>query len=263
MKLKGFTLTELLIALAVLGLLIAILTPVISNLLPDQNALMAKRTFYAIQTITSDLINDEACYPDITQAILDSDKRVGFDDGWGYADCMKWGGVENTDKIDTANATDKFILLFKDRLDTTSNTEASFQTGDDVRWLIQSTGTGEGFTNNNANSFIRIAVDTNGSENPNCSQAGKAAATIATGGNSCTGRTSDFDIYTVKVYADGRLEIEDEWAKKAVKLSKNVISDETPKTNTQPNSQDDCDPETDENCEPACDPETDENCEQE
>ena len=61
MKNKAFTLTELLIALAVIGVLIAILLPVISNLMPDQNSLMAKRAYYAVQTITSDLLNNEAC----------------------------------------------------------------------------------------------------------------------------------------------------------------------------------------------------------
>ena len=54
---KAFTLTELLIALAVLGLLIAILTPIISNLIPEQNALMAKRSYYAVQTLISDMLD--------------------------------------------------------------------------------------------------------------------------------------------------------------------------------------------------------------
>ena len=36
MKIKAFTLTELLIALAVIGVLIAILLPVIFNIMPDQ-----------------------------------------------------------------------------------------------------------------------------------------------------------------------------------------------------------------------------------
>lgn len=223
MKLRGFTLTELLIALAVLGLLIAVLMPVISNLLPDQNALMAKRAFYGIQTIVGDMINDEACYPDMSQAV--SDTRIGFDDGYGYADCLKWGGSENTASITTENKTNKFIVLFKNKLDTANNADATFTTKDGVRWNIQSTGTGEGFTNNSSSSYIRIAVDTNGLEDPNCSQSGNAAATFATG-TTCNGRTSGFDIFTVKVYADGGLDIEDTWAQDAVKLNKNITTSE-------------------------------------
>ncbi len=227
MKLKGFTLTELLIALAVLGLLIAVLMPVISNLLPDQNALMAKRGYYAIQTIVSDMINDEACYPDMTQAV--SDKRIGFDDGYGYADCMKWGGSENTGAISTDNTTsktNKFITLFKNKLDIDkadgeTDTTANFKTKDGMKWKIQTTDTDVGFSNNTASSYIRIAIDTNGDSDPNCSQASKADSTIATG-TTCSGRESGYDIFTVKVYADGNLEIEDQWAKDAVKLNKNV-----------------------------------------
>ena len=61
---KGFTLTELLIALGVIGMIVAILVPIIFNLIPDQSVLMAKRAYYSIQTVVSDLINDEGCYPD-------------------------------------------------------------------------------------------------------------------------------------------------------------------------------------------------------
>ena len=74
---KGFTLAELLIALAVIGILISILLPVISNVMPDQNALMAKRAYHAVQSVTSSLINDEACYPNKVYA-MGEDAREGL-----------------------------------------------------------------------------------------------------------------------------------------------------------------------------------------
>ncbi|MDY6309835.1 MAG: prepilin-type N-terminal cleavage/methylation domain-containing protein, partial [Cyanobacteriota bacterium] len=43
---KAFTLSELLIALGVIAILTAISMPIIHNLLPDQNVVMAKRAFY-------------------------------------------------------------------------------------------------------------------------------------------------------------------------------------------------------------------------
>ena len=118
MKNKAFTLTELLIALAIIGVLISILLPVISNIMPDQNALMAKRAYYGIQSVTSSLINDEACYPNKMYALEDA--RIGFDDGYGYSDCPLWGGggyindTNNTttdEYIDKEDANSKFLTL--------------------------------------------------------------------------------------------------------------------------------------------------------
>lgn len=221
---KAFTLTELLIALAVLGLLIAILTPIISNLIPEQNALMAKRSYYAIQTLVGDMLNDEACYPDHTQSIY-GDQRVGFDDGYGYADCVKWGGVENEDSINNENAATKFVTLFRNKLDINPNYDngATFETRDGIRWSISSD-----FKPNDPDSFARISVDVNGAENPNCSQAGLASSELATG-TTCQGRTQDFDIYSVRVYADGKIELDDAWAIEAVDINKDVTGSEEDK----------------------------------
>lgn len=232
MKLKAFTLTELLIALAVLGLLIAILTPIISNLLPDQNALMAKRAYYAAQTLVSDMLNDEACYPDHTQSDYvdpdtgESDRRVGFDDGYGYADCVKWGGVENVDTVATeGSAAGKFVALFRNKLDVNPNFGEEggplFETRDGVRWSIADNDLD---TNKNSeDALLRITVDVNGGENPNCAQSANADANLATG-DSCVGRTDDFDIFVIDVYADGRMEIEDDWAIDAVDINKDVTT---------------------------------------
>lgn len=221
---KAFTLTELLIALAVLGLLIAILTPIISNLIPEQNALMAKRSYYAVQTLISDMLNDEACYPDHTQSIY-GDQRVGFDDGYGYADCVKWGGVDNPDSIDSENAINKFITLFRNKLDINPNYDdfSSFETRDGIRWSINDNDINT--NKNSADAYLTISVDVNGAENPNCSQAGLASATLATG-TTCEGRTQDFDIYSIKVYADGKIEIDDNWAIEAVDINKDVTASE-------------------------------------
>ncbi|MDY6359532.1 MAG: prepilin-type N-terminal cleavage/methylation domain-containing protein, partial [Cyanobacteriota bacterium] len=60
---KAFTLSELLIALGVIAILTAISMPIIHNLLPDQNVVMAKRAFYTTETIISDLLNYQYCYP--------------------------------------------------------------------------------------------------------------------------------------------------------------------------------------------------------
>ena len=97
---KAFTLSELLIALGVIGILCAILLPVIFNLMPNQNTMMAKRAYYIVQSVVADIINDEACYPDKSSATT-ADKRLGFDDGYGYSNCTLWGGGAHTETIET------------------------------------------------------------------------------------------------------------------------------------------------------------------
>ena len=56
---KAFTLTELLVALGVIAVLCAVLMPIIFNSMPNQNIMMAKRAFYATQTVVMDLPNGE------------------------------------------------------------------------------------------------------------------------------------------------------------------------------------------------------------
>lgn len=215
MKIKAFTLTELLIALAVIGVLIAILLPVIFSIMPDQNALMAKRAYYAVQSVTSSLINDEACYPNKTQALA-ADARDGFDDGYGYADCIMWGGKYNEDSIDEEDANSKFLTLFINKLDLKNNNADNsvnldgedsyeFVTKDSMVWTAQNMN----LDHSNTNPSIEFMIDVNGPDKPNCK------SPTDTDGTDCD-KKKDFDRFTVKINAEGNLDILEEWAQKAV-----------------------------------------------
>jgi prepilin-type N-terminal cleavage/methylation domain-containing protein len=225
MKIKAFTLTELLIALAVIGVLIAILLPVIFNIMPDQNALMAKRAYYAVQTVTGQLINDEACYPNKTQALA-ADARDGFDDGYGYADCIMWGGKFNENYIDNEDANSKFLTLFVNKLDLKNNkTDNSvnldgdstyeFQTKDSMVWTAQNMN----LEHSNTNPSIEFMIDVNGPDKPNCK------SPTDTDGTNCD-KKKDFDRFTTKIYADGKIDILEEWAQKAVGIDYDITGSE-------------------------------------
>ena len=55
---KALTLTEVIISLAIIGVLILIVVPNVMTLMPDDHAPRYKKAFYAIQNIVYDILND-------------------------------------------------------------------------------------------------------------------------------------------------------------------------------------------------------------
>lgn len=196
-KLRAFTITEILIALAVIGVLTAILMPIVHALVPNQNVLMAKRTFYTVETIVNSIINDTGCYP-ATRV------RTGFDDGKGYRRCALWGTTSSN------NANTKFIKLFTDKMGHQRTTAGTITTNDGVTWTISNVNltTSAGTAN--------IIVDVNGSKDPNCGQ-------VATSTVCADGRDKGFDKYTMVIHANGKIDISDTWAQDAVKVDKKIV----------------------------------------
>lgn len=222
---KAFTLTELLVALGVIGILCAILLPIIFNLLPNQNVIMAKRAYYMTQSVVSDLINDEACYPDKTSGTT-GNARVGFDDGFGYANCLLWGGSEETGTIVTeGNSNTKFTKLFTDKIDLADGpngtTDVTFTTKDGMQWAFVNAG----FTANSSTSSITLAVDVNGTDEPDCGQSAISNTAITRNSTkSCDDRTS-WDRFSMTIYANGKIEVNDNWASQAIKVNRDITSD--------------------------------------
>ncbi len=75
-KIQGFTLSEILIALLVLGIIVAASVPLIMDLAPNKNAIMIKKAYYTTETIVNALINDTTYYPEYKD---DGTSYVGFD----------------------------------------------------------------------------------------------------------------------------------------------------------------------------------------
>ncbi len=223
---SAFTLTELLIALGVIAILCAILLPVIFNLMPNQNTIMAKRAFYATQSVVAELINSESCYPDKTSSA--EGKRVGFDDGYGYPNCTLWGGDFNTGTIETegSNVT-KFKTLFEDKIGvldpaTKVPTDSFTTTADGMVWAFSNAG----FSHTGTGGSILLTVDVNGSDDPNCGSGGANYDTeLGNGGADCGSKTN-LDRFQMRIYGDGGISIVDDWAKDAVKVNKDITEEE-------------------------------------
>lgn len=221
---KAFTLTELLVALGVIGILCAILLPVIFNIIPNQNTIMAKRAYYTTQTVVADLINNGACYPDKTLAAGD-EMRIGFDDGFGTPNCILWGGDEETGTIETeGNADQKFVKLFLDSLGLSLadlDSQKYFRTNDGIEWGIIG-----GISDNFKRGEMTIMVDVNGDKKPNCGESAPTQESLyATPQGDCTGRTKGFDRFGMTIKADGKIIVIDDWAKHAVSVNKDITEE--------------------------------------
>ncbi len=227
---KAFTLSELLVALGVIGILCAILLPVIVNLLPNQNTMMAKRAYYMVQSVVSDLINDESCYPDKSNSA--SGKRYGFDDGFAYSNCVNWDAA--ADISTEANAGKKFVTLYTDKVDVSSTNigtdgKGSFTTKDGMSWSFDGTGFA---SKASKTSVAKLIVDVNGKEAPNCGQSTASNVDLGDGatleGNDkCNAREKGFDRFVINIYEDGRLKVDasDTWALNAIKVNKDITED--------------------------------------
>lgn len=205
-RLKGFTLTELMVALAVIGILVAVVTPTIMKTRPNKNKMMIKKTFYTTEQIVATLINDARLYPDMREAcdsewLQNNQETEDMYCAWGfdYHNSVRYEG-------ETYEGDTKFAGLFKSRLNVKSGDDEVFYTTDGVKWDLSDTTTGgdpgygawkPGMTDGPEDAGIgEILIDVNGNDPPNARQSAASA--------------DDFDQYVIEVMANGKLKIAEE-----------------------------------------------------
>ena len=148
-KLKGFTLTELMIALAVLGILVAVVTPAIMKTRPDRNKMMVKKAYYVVENIVSNLINNPALYPDNTDnCFTGSAPTADSPCYWGFEDIrgVRYNGDTHFRPTPTSgqieiSGDNKFPILFLEQLNRKAFTHddglmASITTNDGITWIF-------------------------------------------------------------------------------------------------------------------------------
>lgn len=210
-KLKGFTLTELMVAMGVIGILVAVVTPAIIKTRPNKNKMMIKKSFYTAEQIVSTLINDERLYPDMKE-ICDRGAVEGEDPtkvycafGFDYDNSVRYEG-------ETYAGNTKFADLFASRLNVKTEDETNhiYYTTDGIKWdLSQTVGAwtkgqdtpGKFGNQTNAAGVGKITVDVNGDEAPNCRESNE----------NCS--ADDFDQYVIEILATGKMRIDSTDAK--------------------------------------------------
>jgi len=210
-KLKGFTLTELMVAMGVIGILVAVVTPAIMKTRPNKNKMMIKKSFYTAEQIVSTLINDERLYPDMKE-ICDREVVEGEDPtkvycafGFDYDNSVRYEG-------ETYAGNTKFADLFASRLNVKTEDETNhiYYTTDGIKWdLSQTVGAwtkgqdtpGKFGDQTNAAGVGKITVDVNGDEAPNCRESNE----------NCS--ADDFDQYVIEILATGKMRIDSTDAK--------------------------------------------------
>ena len=196
-RFKAFTLTELMVALTVIGVIVAVVTPTIMRTRPNKNKMMIKKTFYTAQQVVSSLINDPLLYPDKTENCYDDDADTTC--YWGFDDetSVSFEGNEYTGGT-------KFTELFKSKLNVSSVDENDVTTTDGTVWTLDSenlkweaekkVGTFDNQTD--ASGIGTIIIDVNGDETPNCRE----------GAEGCG--ADNFDRYQVQILVNGKMRID-------------------------------------------------------
>lgn len=205
-KLKGFTLTELMVAMAVIGILIAVVTPAIMKTRPNKNKMMIKKSFYTAEQVVSTLINDEKLYPDMRDICDAHEPSADADNiycAWGfdYDNSVTYEG-------ETYSGATKFADLFASRLNvkTSDDTNHIYTTTDGIKWDLGGAATAwtknadapGTFDSHGAGTagMKTITIDVNGDEEPNCRQTDE----------NCS--EDNFDQYVIQILATGKMRID-------------------------------------------------------
>ena len=185
-KKYGYTLSEILVTLAILGVLISVMLPTIVRVNPNKQKALFKKAYYVAERIVYELVNDDDVYPI-------APGTSGFDN----VGEVTYLGISYGSDTDAALQKSKFCKLFARKVNTisdeancdsahTSYYNPAFYTTDGIAWSMP-------YTLFPSNTQQIIRVDVNGATKPNCVY------------NSKCPNPDRFEIY---VSVDGKMSVE-------------------------------------------------------
>ncbi len=173
---NGFTLAEVLMCVVILGVVFALVMPLVKTTIPDKYEALRKKSDYSLEHIVSDVVNNEDYYAPV--------KEVSTSSQDGITTTIKHG-LQNTYEVtigeDSFEGDTKFCELVARRFNLMQGSSINcvstagfkedgktptFTTIDGVQWILPvSSFTGKTSSANDTISF-KTSVDGNG---PNCS----------------------------------------------------------------------------------------------
>ena len=165
-KKKGFTLTEMLIALVTVSALSMVLLPVIQGGMPNKEHIMFKKAYFQISNIISELVNDDLIYPepDSHEFYHLGNSNYRFEEGdreyFGETKLCKLVAsrlnvIGGLDQVDCSAD-----VVFTDGV----KSEGQFMTNDGIAWIIPISD----FQEIDDEYEYDIFIDTNGEDGSNC-----------------------------------------------------------------------------------------------
>ena len=218
MKKSGFTLSEMLIALVIIGVVSAITAPVLRGLMPNQNKIMIKRAYNITTNVVKNMIDNTELYSpfsgDSTEMVykgFDNTESVTYN-GKTYSGASKFGDLFLNSIGATDISTDTCQIDFQSKYTTESSSYTCSYgfTKNGVKWYVMNPSLSD------VAAFIMI--DVNSDKKPNCTQSDDA----------CKSKTNGFDRFVVEVMNNGEVlfNTKDSWAKETIDLQSAVNSKE-------------------------------------
>ncbi len=169
MQKRGFTLVEVLLVVAIIGVVAAIILPAINHILPDKNAARAKKAYNTLTNVVESLMNDNDVYDgvlgkmpngeDVTDSTYFCTQFADKVNTSGIISCSSTTGV--SDQSVTYNGSSTFTTL--DSKCPKKTDDFAFKTSDGIYWY----GMYDTFTTQTINSsnidtrYVVVCADTN------------------------------------------------------------------------------------------------------
>ena len=229
-KYLGFTLAELMIAMLVLGILLAITMPLMAKRQVNKNKIFIKKAYYATTEVISELINDESIYAGLDGYCPETGATgyVGFDclpasttPNANYYGKLAYQFANKLNIVESISLDGTYTGLTQSYNNDCSSYMAldtsycyTFNTTDGIHWMFPGM---KSFTKGDTTTPYTIGIDVNGiGIGDDCFQGSSKTK--------CSGKTNGFDQFRIKIYYDGRMEIPstETWAIDAIQIGSSL-----------------------------------------